>query len=224
MNDLAEIISQNADSIRQQWVAQMSGSVQRPDLISRAEVEEQCRTILEAVVQGVRTSGVSNVAGPGWDTARELLKEISSSRARQGFSPTDVATFVLSLKQALFEAVRSAAGKSQEQLFETVWAATELVDRLALITTEAFIYTREELISRQQQELLELSTMDGKQPKPRRRRLQRSRSTLNPPRGRFCNRSTMRSARRGAQWPQSQRSGPGNNASFMQAWAILQQF
>lgn len=158
MNDLAEIISQNSDSIRKQWIAQMSSSVQRADLISKAEVDEQCRAILEAIVQGVRSSGLTNMAGPGWDTTRELLSEISASRARQGFSSTDVATFVLSLKQAMFSAIRTAAGKSQDQLFETVWAATELVDRLALVTTEAYIATREELILRQQQELLELST------------------------------------------------------------------
>ena len=69
-----------------------------------------------------------------------------------------MATFVLSLKQPLFAAIRSAPVRSQDQLFDRVWAATELVDKLALITSEAFIYTREELISRQQQELLELST------------------------------------------------------------------
>lgn len=158
MNDLAEIISQNVDSIRQEWIAQLSSSVQRTDLISKVEIGEQCRTILDAIVQGVRTSGATNVAGPGWDTARDLLKDISASRARQGFSPTEVATFVLSLKQPLFTRIRSTPGQSQDQLFNTVWAATELVDRLALITSEAFMFSREELISRQQQELLELST------------------------------------------------------------------
>ena len=63
MNDLAEIISQNADTIRQQWIAQLSGAVQRSDLISKAEIEEQSRAILDALVQGVRTSGI-DVAGP----------------------------------------------------------------------------------------------------------------------------------------------------------------
>jgi len=158
MTDLAEIISRNADSIRKQWIAEMSNAVQRVDLISKVEMEEQCRAILEAIVEGVKTSGRTDVTGSGWDSARELLKEISSSRARQGFSPVDVATFVLSLKQALFAAIRSSQSKNQDQVFDTVWAATELVDRLALITTEAYIATREELILRQQQELLELST------------------------------------------------------------------
>lgn len=158
MNDLAEIVSRNADSIRKQWIAEMSRSVQRADLMSKTELEEQCRSLLDAIAEGVKTSGSANVSGPAWENARELLKDISASRARQGFSPVDVATFVLSLKQPLFAVIRTAHSNNQDQLFESVWAATELIDRLALITTEAFMSTREELIVRQQQELLELST------------------------------------------------------------------
>jgi len=158
MTDLVEIVSSNVDSIRKQWIAAMSDSAQRADLISKSEMQEQCGAILEAIVEGLRTSGSANVSSPGWDGARELLREVSASRARQGFSPVDVATFVLSLKQAIFSVIRTAQSKNQDQLFETVWAATELVDRLALITTESFMSAREELITRQQQELLELST------------------------------------------------------------------
>ncbi len=157
MNDLADIISQNEDQIRSEWVRDMGKSLQRADLISKAELEEQSRGVLEAVAEGARISGANDIAGKGWNAARELLHEISASRARQGFSPTEVATFVLSLKRPLFAAIRRDT-KDQEKAFETVWTATELLDSLALMTTDAFISTREELISRQQQELMELST------------------------------------------------------------------
>ncbi|HKF50467.1 MAG TPA: STAS domain-containing protein [Terracidiphilus sp.] len=158
MNDLAEIISQNAESIRKEWIADMSKAIQRSDLISKAELDEQSRSILDAMVNGVRTSGPTNIGGDGWDQARELLREISASRARQGFSPSEVATFVLSLKKPLFASIRAKFTGDQNRMFETIWAATELLDKLALFTTDAFIATREELITRQQQELLELST------------------------------------------------------------------
>ncbi len=158
MNDLAEIISQNEDRLRAQWIRTMSSAVKRNDLISKSEADEQCAAILRALVEGVRTSGPTNMEGEGWNSARDLLTTISASRARQGFSPVDVATFVLSLKQPLFVLIREKQAGNQETLFETIWAATELLDRLALITTEAYIATREELILRQQQELLELST------------------------------------------------------------------
>jgi rsbT co-antagonist protein RsbR len=158
MNELAEIISKNEDRIRAEWIRDMSKSVQRADLMGKAELDEQCRTLLGAIVQGLKTSGPTDVTTTGWNTARELLQDISASRARQGFSSVEVATFVLSLKQPMFASTREELGKNQDKLLDTIWTATELLDRLALLTTEAFLAAREELISRQQQELLELST------------------------------------------------------------------
>jgi rsbT co-antagonist protein RsbR len=158
MNELVEIISKNEDQIRAGWIRDMGKSVQRADLISKTELEEQCRSILSAVVAGMRTSGPNDLSAAGWNTARDLLQEISTSRARQGFSPADVAGFVLSLKQPVFAAIRRELSGDQDRLFENIWAATEMFDRLANTTTEFFMAAREELISRQQQELLELST------------------------------------------------------------------
>ena len=158
MNDLAEIITRNEDQIRAEWIRDMSRSVQRADLMSKTEMTEQCGALLTSVIAGVRSSAPSDIASPGWSQAREVLESISSSRARQGFSSSDVANFVLSLKQPLFSVIRRDLAKSQDQLFETIWTATELLDNLALKTTEFYIATREELISRQQQELMELST------------------------------------------------------------------
>jgi rsbT co-antagonist protein RsbR len=158
MNELADIVVRNEDQIRAEWIGDMAKSLQRADLMSKAELQEQSRAVLTAVVEGVRTSGPTDFSGKGWNSARELLQEISSSRARQGFTPTEVATFVLSLKQPLFTAIRREQSRDQDKLFDTVWVATEMLDRLALLTTEAYMATREELIARQQQELLELST------------------------------------------------------------------
>jgi|SRR5580704_14366520 rsbT co-antagonist protein RsbR len=157
MSELADIISRNEEQIRTEWIRDMARSLQRGDLISKTELEEQSKAVLVAVVKGVQ-SGSNDVSSPGWSGARELLQQISASRARQGFSPVEVATFVLSLKQPIFSAIRHDLAKSQDKLFDTVWSATELLDRLALTTTEAVMNTREELISRQQLELLELST------------------------------------------------------------------
>jgi rsbT co-antagonist protein RsbR len=158
MSDLAEIIVRNEESIRAGWTRDMSKAVQRADLITKAELDEQCGALLRAIVEGVKTSGPTDVLSSGWSAARELLQEISASRARRGFSPVEVATFVLSLKRPLFSAIRETLSKSPDKLFETVWAATELLDRLALITTETYMAIREELITRQQQEIMELST------------------------------------------------------------------
>jgi rsbT co-antagonist protein RsbR len=158
MNELAEIISRKEDEIRTEWLRDMSKSVQRTDLMSKTELDEQCRGLLNAVVTGVKSGDSTNITSAAWSQARDQLQSISASRVRQGFSPSEVATFVLSLKQPLFAAIRRDLAKNQDKLFDAVWTATELLDNLALTTTDVYIATREELISRQQLELMELST------------------------------------------------------------------
>jgi len=158
MTDLAEIITRNEDQIRAEWIRDMSKSVQRADLMSKTELDEQSAALLKALVAGVKSSDPANIRSSGWTHTREFLEGVSISRARQGFSPSEIATFVLSMKQPLFIAIRREMAKNPDKQFETIWAATELLDNLALLTTEASIAAREELISRQQEELLELST------------------------------------------------------------------
>jgi rsbT co-antagonist protein RsbR len=101
---------------------------------------------------------LTDFSRPEWSRMRDLLREISRDRAEKGFTPTETATFVLSFKQALFERLRKEFSKDGEALAEETWRATDLLDRLALHTTEVFLKSREEIIRRQQQELLELST------------------------------------------------------------------
>ena len=130
MKELAEIVSKNEEQILAEWTRDMGKAAQRTDLIGKAELEEQCRTLLTSVVAGLRISGPDDISAGGWNTTRELLREISTSRARQGFAASDVATFVLSLKQPLFSAIRRDQGGSQDQLFDMIWTATELLVRM----------------------------------------------------------------------------------------------
>ncbi len=158
MIELAEIVSKNEETIRTEWIRGMGKAIQRTDLMSKVELEEQGSALLSAVIAGIKTSGPTDISAGGWTQARDLLRDIAASRARQGFSPSDVASFVLSLKQPLFSVIRRELAGQQDEYFDMIWTTTGLLDRLALITTETFMATREELISRQQQELLELST------------------------------------------------------------------
>jgi len=87
-----------------------------------------------------------------------MLGEISASRATQGFSPAETAVFVLSLKQAVMRRLRKEAGGDADALFEEIWNSSLLIDRLALYTTDAFIRAKEQMVVRQQEEMLELST------------------------------------------------------------------
>ncbi len=83
---------------------------------------------------------------------------LSRSRAAQGFSPIETATFVFSLKQPLFNALNRDKALAPADLAKTIWAATTLLDELGLLTFETFQKSREEVILRQQREITELST------------------------------------------------------------------
>ena len=136
MSELAEIITQNEDQIRAEWLRDMAKSLQRSDLMSKAELEEQSLAVLNAVVMGVRTSGPTDMSGKGWNTARELLQEISSSRARQGFSPTEVASFVLSLKQPLLEWEISAGDKNKNMVAINITYSADHLARGQTLTVQ----------------------------------------------------------------------------------------
>lgn len=158
MSKLGEIIARNEDSIRAEWMKHMTSSVQRADLMSKVELEEQSRALLSSLIAGISSGRPEDVSGPAWSGAKEFLQDISASRARQGFTPSETAGFVLSLKQPLFSTIRSELSGNQDEMFDAIWKCTVLLDKLSLITGETYMATREELISRQQQELLELST------------------------------------------------------------------
>jgi rsbT co-antagonist protein RsbR len=125
--------------------------------ISEAQLAEQSRRFLVELRQGVAGGHFDDISGPEWDATRSLLDTVASERAVQGFSPSDTATFVFSLKEPLFELLREEI-KDVETMARETWVASLLIDRLGMHTVEVFQKGREEVVRRQQEELLELST------------------------------------------------------------------
>jgi rsbT co-antagonist protein RsbR len=156
---LSTVLAEHEKTILQDWMRlQAEEGALESGQISRAELQEQSSRFLEAFRRAVQAGGVDETRGTEWDAMRQLVGEISRSRVLQGFTPTQTAMFVFSLKQPIFEALRRQCGKDAEQLADEVWAATLVLDRLGLFTTEVFQKSREEIIARQQEEMLELST------------------------------------------------------------------
>ena len=158
MSKLPEMINKHHEEIRADWLKQMSTAVRRADLISNEEIESQSRELMDAIANGARSGDVTNLDGPAWGPARDTLSAISASRAKQGFTTSETAVFVLSLKQPIFNAVRRENASDPTAMFDDIWKSTQMVDKLALITADAFQATREKFIARQQEELMELST------------------------------------------------------------------
>jgi rsbT co-antagonist protein RsbR len=154
---LQQVIAKSHKELLAEWLqSQLSSDNARADLMKESELRGQCREFMALLQDAARNGGLENLDGPAWTPLREFLAGISRSRALQGFSPAETATFVFSMKQPMFTRLRREI--TNDALADEFWAASVLLDKLGLYTMEMFQKSREEVISRQQQELLELST------------------------------------------------------------------
>ena len=153
---LAAILREHEAHILADWITSLAKATRRG--LDRAEVEEQARAFVALLADAMARDGAGDIEGPAWAKIREMLAGLSSSRARQGRPPSETATFIFSLKEPLFARLREEYRGDAEALAREMWTATLLLDKLGLLTTEAYQRTREDIIARQQREMLELST------------------------------------------------------------------
>ncbi len=155
---IPEIVKAHESEILRHWMSLQQQSVAtRSDLLSERELERQSRDFLSAFVEAAGHGTLGDLSVAAWAPMREFLARLSASRAQQGFTPSETSMFVLSLKQPLFARLRSEI-QDPAALVEETWNATTLLDSLGLFTMEAYHKSREDIIARQQQEMLELST------------------------------------------------------------------
>ncbi len=159
LNPLLQLLNEHETTILDAWVKhQLHAKSARPDLVTENELRIQSRNFLSALRQAVNADAAYDLYADGWTDVRDLLGEISYTRAHQGFSPSETAIFILSLKQPLFDQLRQRGRNNSATLTDELWAVTTLLDNLALHTTELYQQSREAIIQRQQEEMLELST------------------------------------------------------------------
>ena len=153
---LAESLKKQQDSVLQSWMAfQLAATTLRRDLIKESELREQSREFLSLVTQALPSG--TDIVREAWEPVKDFLRHIVRARASQGFTSSETATFVFSLKQPLFDVIRTIT-KDSADVVQEAWNVTVLLDALGLYTMELYQQDREAVIHRQQEELLELST------------------------------------------------------------------
>jgi rsbT co-antagonist protein RsbR len=157
MSKLAEILKRHQTDIQADWIKEMSSVNRRKDLITDGEVKQQTAELLESLVEASKSGNVTVMHSSQYAPVRDFLSSISTSRAKQGFTPSETASFVFSLKAPISTRLRKEV-KDADELFKELVISNQLIDNLGLYTTEMFIKTREQVILRQQEEMLELST------------------------------------------------------------------
>lgn len=155
---IPEILKNYEAQLLTDWLQEQMAAGIRKDLIKETELRQECKEFLELFRDAVQKGNLANIQSPEWRGVRDMLASISRTRSQKGFTPSETATFVFSFKQPLFSRLRQEFAQDGETLFEETWSATILLDKLGLWTTEVYQKSRDEVIVRQQEELMELST------------------------------------------------------------------
>ncbi|MDK6080296.1 STAS domain-containing protein [Massilia varians] len=155
---ISQLIQEHQAEIGAEWIAQLDALIVRGTSSSKEQLRSHCQQFLAALAVATRAGELDNIEHRSWDEVRDLLAEISSTRAKSGSTPSETATFVFSLKQVLFGRLRAGFEGDAEAIAATSWTISTLLDKLGLYTIEVFQKTKDQIIVRQQQELLELST------------------------------------------------------------------
>jgi rsbT co-antagonist protein RsbR len=156
---ITKILLSQRPQILQEWLQQqLADQNLRTDLITEAELRADSDRFLKAFSGAVQSGNLGDIQDPAYKPTLEMLEGFSSTRSHQGFTPSETATFVFSLKQPLFSALRKSGENDPVALVNNMLIADLLLDKLGLYTTEVYQRSRDEVIRRQQEEMLELST------------------------------------------------------------------
>jgi rsbT co-antagonist protein RsbR len=151
----AELVAAHESEILQEWIKHQRSA--KGGAFDERQGDEHSREFLR-LFHSALMEGSDDLNSSTWSKVRDLLSSISSTRANQGYTPSQTATFVFSLKHPLFGLIRRVFGDDPEGGLQKIREVNLLLDKLGLYTTELYQKSREEMIARQHEELLELST------------------------------------------------------------------
>ncbi|RZL04081.1 MAG: STAS domain-containing protein [Rubrivivax sp.] len=154
---IAAIVQSEQEQVLSEWLAESSlGGVSKGSEQGRTA---DAKKVLKGFLAGILADGEpERFDDKAWDSLRQVLSDLSSARAAQGASAGETSVFVLSMKKPFFSRLQGSFQNDVNALVGAIWWTSTLVDKMAQFTINTYQRTREEIINRQQQELLELST------------------------------------------------------------------
>jgi rsbT co-antagonist protein RsbR len=155
---IPEILERHEGELLEMWLEQQKATGPRHGSSRDGEMRRQCGEFLGLMARAARGGNLTHIDAPEWTETREMLAQLSRARSQYGATPAETASFVFSLKKPLFDLLRRTFSGDAETLANETWLGSEMLDRLGLFTTEVYQKSREEVIRRQQEEMIELST------------------------------------------------------------------
>jgi rsbT co-antagonist protein RsbR len=152
-----QALQDNRTSLLTEWVAGQEATGATRNL-KDDEVKRQTSEFLSLLTSALEAGGSQNTHHENWAQTRVFLEKLSHSRALVGQDSQQTASFIFALKGPLFALLQREYAEQPAQLAEQLWEISELLDALGMHTIRTFQKSRESVIKRQQEELLELST------------------------------------------------------------------
>ncbi|WP_434680000.1 STAS domain-containing protein [Pseudomonas sp. R1-18] len=152
-----EAMKASQSALTSSWLSSLEASGATRNLKDE-DVKLQTRDFLNLVISTAERGSSQSLAGSDWDEIRQFLEKLSHTRALAGHDSHQTAAFVFTLKGPLFALLQTEYSDSPAVLSEQLLQTSELLDMLAMHTIRTFQKSREAVIKRQQEELLELST------------------------------------------------------------------
>ena len=152
------LIGQHQEQILSDWLQEAGAASSRVSDSGRRAMRGEAEEIMASLREALKAGGdPDQFHAAAFNPVRQTLESLSRTRASQGQSAGDTSAFVLAFKRPLFTLLQKQGVDAQQQM-AIVWTVSTLVDRMAQATVTLYQQTREEIIRRQQQDLLELST------------------------------------------------------------------
>ena len=157
---IAEIIQSDHKILLEDWLSNIKKLPENKalDLMNEDQLRIQTSALLRTLLQAFEKDNYEDITTEEFEDSISILENLSSDGAAQGFTPTETAVLVLSLKDTLHDFLEKETGQNISLLNAEIKKIDKVIDKLALVTFEAYTDKRERVISKQTQELMELST------------------------------------------------------------------
>lgn len=158
-HNLIKLLQNNKKRIMEIWIQnQIKNDILREDLITSDELREVSDELMNVLLKNLSEANIQRPYSTELTPVHEMINDISTSRARQGFTPRETGMFLLSLKNAILDVLQSEIKTDTELLYEESSKINTFIDGLNVISFENYIRGREEVIMRQTNEITEIST------------------------------------------------------------------
>ncbi|MFW6723217.1 STAS domain-containing protein [Streptomyces sp. MAR4 CNY-716] len=154
---LTDLLRRSGSDVADRWIRlQRKGDAHGAD-VDEAELRREAVRLLHALTDGLDSDLPAEHVVGSFGPLRETVVEMSQRRARLGATPAETSAALLNFKEALLDAAQDDVDEPAALLPAALFV-NRLLDAAGTLSFETYLEGREEIISRQSRQLLELST------------------------------------------------------------------